>query len=315
MGFRLYLIPFCLLFLFMGSCTKKGTKVGGEAEDIAVAKVNGSPIYKKDLEMRITRNKRFEMIKPGEPTDTKTVLDELIADELLFQKAKSLGLDNTPQIKRMMIHSLTRDHLEYEKTVNDDELKAYYDANPEEFTEIRASHILVKADRQSYERLKQEGGLRPKAPKRRGPQMEPVPDTYEAYLEEKRKKVETALTRVQRGEDFDKVAKEYSEGPSMAAGGDLGYFTRDRMVPEFADVAFSLANIGDMSEIVQTKFGFHIIKLADRRLKPFENQKVIIKSKVLRKRKDDAYDNLVKSLRDKAKISVEDDLLKDLKTN
>ena len=62
-------------------------------------------------------------------------------------------------------------------------------------------------------------------------------------------------------EDFTELAKKYSEGPSAKNGGDLDFFTRDSMVPEFSEVAFKLKKVGDVSDLVRTKYGYHIIKL------------------------------------------------------
>ena len=76
-----------------------------------------------------------------------------------------------------------------------------------------------------------------------------------------------ALKRVQGGEDFAKVADELSKDPG-SKGGDLGFFTRDKMVPEFAEVAFKL-DVGKISEPVKSQFGFHIIKVEEKRTKPF----------------------------------------------
>lgn len=77
-------------------------------------------------------------------------------------------------------------------------------------------------------------------------------------------KIDSLYQRVISGEDFAEVAQEYSEGPSAPKGGDLGYFTRGRMVGEFEDVAFKLKK-GEISEPVLTQFGWHIIKVIDNR--------------------------------------------------
>jgi peptidyl-prolyl cis-trans isomerase C len=76
-----------------------------------------------------------------------------------------------------------------------------------------------------------------------------------------------ALKRVQDGEDFAKVATELSKDPG-SQGGDLGFFTKDKMVPEFAEVAFKL-DAGKISDPVKSQFGWHIIKVEEKRLKPF----------------------------------------------
>ncbi len=88
-------------------------------------------------------------------------------------------------------------------------------------------------------------------------------------LVEKEDEAKAALARVRKGEDFAKVAAELSKDPgSGKEGGDLGYFTQDKMVPQFAAMAFQLKP-GDVSEPVQTQFGWHVIKVEDRRARPF----------------------------------------------
>lgn len=85
----------------------------------------------------------------------------------------------------------------------------------------------------------------------------------EKRKEETREKLQNILKRIHEGEDFTELAKEYSKDPGSApGGGDLGYFTRDAMVSEFSDVAFSL-NAGEVSDVFETQFGFHIVKVED----------------------------------------------------
>ena len=109
------------------------------------------------------------------------------------------------------------------------------------------------------------------------------------------------IARLKKGEDFAKVASEVTEDPSgKANGGDLGYFSKEQMVPEFADAAFKLDK-GQISEPVKTQFGWHVIKVEDKRIKPppkFEDVKPQIEQYVTRK----AQAELVTKLRADAKI-------------
>jgi peptidyl-prolyl cis-trans isomerase C len=109
-------------------------------------------------------------------------------------------------------------------------------------------------------------------------------------LVEKEDEAKAALDRVRKGEDFAKVAAELSRDPgSGKEGGDLGYFTQDRMVPQFGAVAFQL-KAGDVSEPVQTQFGWHVIKVEDKRSKPlptFEDVKGEIETYLVRKAQQD----------------------------
>ena len=109
-------------------------------------------------------------------------------------------------------------------------------------------------------------------------------------LVEKEDEAKAALARVRQGEDFAKVAAELSRDPGSGKdGGDLGYFTQDRMVPQFGAVAFQL-KAGDVSEPVQTQFGWHVIKVEDKRSKPlpkFEEVKGEIETYLVRKAQQD----------------------------
>ena len=109
------------------------------------------------------------------------------------------------------------------------------------------------------------------------------------------------IARLKKGEDFAKLATELTEDPSgKENGGDLGFFTREQMVPEFAEVAFRL-EAGGLSEPVKTQFGWHVLKVEDSRTKPaptFEEVKPQIEQFVTRK----AQADLVTKLRADAKI-------------
>jgi peptidyl-prolyl cis-trans isomerase C len=114
-------------------------------------------------------------------------------------------------------------------------------------------------------------------------------------------KVKAVIARLKKGEDFAKVAGEVTEDPSgKANGGDLGYFTKEQMVPEFSDAAFKL-EAGQISEPVKTQFGWHVIKVEEKRTKPapkFEDVKPQIENFVTRK----AQAELVTKLRADAKV-------------
>ncbi|MET0921995.1 MAG: peptidylprolyl isomerase, partial [Xanthobacteraceae bacterium] len=111
----------------------------------------------------------------------------------------------------------------------------------------------------------------------------------------------TILADLKKGGNFETIAKEKSKDPGAAAqGGDLGYFTKDQMVPEFAEVAFNLQK-GEVSDPVKTQFGWHIIKVEDKRSKsppPFEQVKDQVETFVQRK----AQADYVSKLREGAKV-------------
>jgi peptidyl-prolyl cis-trans isomerase C len=105
------------------------------------------------------------------------------------------------------------------------------------------------------------------------------------------------LVQLKGGADFATLAKEKSKDPGAADGGDLGYFTKDQMVPEFAEVAFKL-NKGQLSDPVKTQFGWHIIKVEDKRIKPtptFDQVKPQIENYVAHRAQAELVENLRKS--------------------
>jgi peptidyl-prolyl cis-trans isomerase C len=112
--------------------------------------------------------------------------------------------------------------------------------------------------------------------------------------EEEAKEIEAEL---KKGADFATLAKEKSKDPGAADGGDLGYFTKDQMVPAFSDVAFKLDK-GQISDPVHTQFGWHIIKVEDKRIKPtpsFDQVKPQLENFVAHKAQAELVENLRKT--------------------
>jgi peptidyl-prolyl cis-trans isomerase C len=119
-------------------------------------------------------------------------------------------------------------------------------------------------------------------------------------LVETEDEAKAVLAELKKGADFAELAKQKSKDPGASQGGDLGYFTKDQMVPEFADVAFKLDK-GKISDPVKSQFGWHVIKVEDKRkreIPPFEQVKPQIETYVMRK----AQADLVGKLRESAKI-------------
>jgi peptidyl-prolyl cis-trans isomerase C len=128
-----------------------------------------------------------------------------------------------------------------------------------------------------------------------------APAGDEKASKEAEDKIKAVIVRLKKGEDFAKVAAEVTEDPSgKANGGDLGFFTKEQMVPEFSEAAFKLED-GQISEPVKTQFGWHVIKVEEKRTKQppkFEDVKSQIENFVVRK----AQAELVTKLRADAKV-------------
>ncbi len=161
--------------------------------------------------------------------------------------------------------------------------REFYDSNPDRFItpeRIKASHVLIKV----------------------------APEDNDLMKEEKRKRIEDVHRRLAGGEDFAKVASENSECPSSASGGDLGYFSRGQMVKQFEDAAFALKT-GQLSGVVETRFGFHVIKVTekeDAKATSFEDVKTDIVGFIDNQKKQQEIERYVNALRDLAKIEYAD---------
>ena len=182
-------------------------------------------------------------VKADEISDQLKKIKQRYPDETQFaEMLKGIGLtesDVQTQIKRgMAIQQLIDKEVGDKVKISDEESKQYYDTHPEFFKQpeqVNASHILIKVDE----------------------------NASEAQKAEARKKIQEVQQKLQKGEDFVTLAKTYSEGPSAPQGGNLGYFRRGQMVKPFEDAAFKLKP-GETSDIVETRFGYHLIKVIDK---------------------------------------------------
>jgi peptidyl-prolyl cis-trans isomerase C len=236
--------------------------------DPVVARANGVDIHQSDLafaEEEIGGN-----MPAMAPEQKRDYLVTYLADVIvLSQAADQQKLGDRPDVKRRITFDHNRLMMEAmlqdagKAAVSDAELHKVYDDAIKQMPgeeEVHARHILV-----------------------------PTEDEAKAVLAE-----------LKKGTDFATLAKEKSKDPGAADGGDLGYFTKDQMVPEFSEVAFKLDK-GQLSDPVKTQFGWHIIKVEDKRVKPtptFDQVKSQIETYVTHR----AQAALVEKLRSAANI-------------
>ncbi|MEZ5898860.1 MAG: peptidylprolyl isomerase [Hyphomicrobiaceae bacterium] len=248
-----------------------------KAEDKVVATIDGKPITEADLAVADSEI-GGDMGSMPEDQKRMSLLEFLIDNQLFAEAAEANKLDQGPAfesrlayLKRRALRELYFDKV-IKGSVSDEEARKLYDEQVKKLKpeeEARASHILVETEAEAKD------------------------------IKEKLK----------NGGDFAALAKEHSKDPgSKDNGGDLGFFTRGQMVPQFEEVVFSM-NKGDISDPVQTQFGWHLIKLDDKRAKAppaFEVVKDrILQSMLLQKASRTAID-----LRSKAKIEYVDEGIK-----
>lgn len=307
-----------------GQESSKPAAAEADAGKNKVAVVNGTVISQAELDSAMARfeKQRNAAEKSNNPEELKElkkrVLQAMIDRELLLQEARKAGIkvedaELDAQISNMkkrfgsemkfgqMLEKwqfteaqyrdnlknemITRKYLDQQlgaKTdVSQEEVKAFYDTNREAFKtpeEIRASHILVKVE----------------------------PNSSAEDKNKAREKMVVIQERVKKGEDFAAVAKEVSDCPSKEQGGDLDFFSKGSMVGPFEDAAFAL-NVGAVSDIVQTEFGYHLIKVTDKRsesMREFDQVKGPIEQHLKQQRLGQQRNKYMEELRAKAKIEI-----------
>lgn len=296
-----------------------------------VAVVNGAEIsaadykktvatYKESISKMYGKDLWDQEIKDGvkyKDEMKKAILQQIVQEQVIYQQAKKDKLEAKPaevdkQFKQLK-ESIKKDK-EYEKFLKDNniddaflksqlekdiiiqnfknnfdkntkitesEMKKYYEENKNNYVddEIRASHILISTvDQKTNKPLSEE------------------------KQKEAKKKADELYGKVKSGSDFAKLAKENSDDKGSAAnGGDLGFFSKGQMVPEFEKAAFAM-NKGDISDVVKTQYGYHIIKVTDKKYKEytFDEVKDNIKQNLLYQK----YTEKVKELTDKADVQT-----------
>jgi parvulin-like peptidyl-prolyl isomerase len=211
--------------------------------------------------------KEFGMLKVAA---NKARLEKL--DQDASSRIKNL-LGRSQVLFRAYVNDLQQNS---EKLVTDEDIQKYYSEHPNEFEEVRARHILISTSPS------------PAPPGAEKEAKKPL------SKEEAKKKAQGLLDRVRKGENFEKLAQENSDDGSKAQGGDLGYFAKDgSMVAEFETAAFALKP-GEVSEVVESQFGYHIIKVEDHRNKPLDEEtKKAITEKIKENKIKEHIDGLV----------------------
>jgi peptidyl-prolyl cis-trans isomerase C len=190
-----------------------------------------------------SERKKIEVEQSAIDEEIRSWREQFSSDEEFEKGMTDMNLteeDLKSYIRRMLcVRKLLDEEIVSKVKISEDEVRLFYDTHPDLFQqkdEVRASHILIRAATKMDDSEKKEA----------------------------RKKLEGIRKRLEQGEDFAALAKEFSECPSAERGGDLGYFGRGKMVKGFEDAAFAL-KVGELSGIVETDFGFHIIKVTDKK--------------------------------------------------
>ena len=304
-------------------------KTVSDKDEAAVAVVEGTKIYERDLQMTIREMRRQfgdkESAKESPEALRRKALDQFLAVELLYQEGKALNLPEVDKqvgamwtaaekqagSKEKFEEQLTKEGMTMEQArdnikkniyvravinqkiqplvkVSDAELQAAYQANLEKYRHgelIGARHILIQVPKDATEEQKKQA----------------------------KEKIESVLKEAQAGKDFSELAKTHSDCPSKTRGGDLGYFGKGRMVPAFETAALALKE-GDISPVVETQFGFHLIQVYGKKppgITPLQEVSQQVEAQVKNEKFQKTVNEYVADLRKKAKVEILDPTLKE----
>lgn len=217
---------------------------------------------------------RYAQIRQQFPTE------EAFAEALTAQGITTARLKGDIR-SELAISRLLEREIEPKVSATEVDAKTFYDQNLERFQEdetVRASHILIRV----------------------------APDADDQARQKARAEAEHVLQELHAGGDFAGLAREHSQDGSAAQGGDLDFFTRDQMVPAFATAAFALQK-NQLSDIVETQFGLHIIKVTDRRPSrtvPFAEVDAQIHEFLAGQQRDEAMAAYVEALKRRGQVEV-----------
>ena len=275
-------ILFFLSLLFSG-CQRTGEKGLGEKD---LVRINDLSISMEEFHQMLEKQPLEGKMKLLSEKETRDFLENyVIPREVLYQEAKKRGLDKNKEIltkiedakRAILIEALLEEVLRGKVEVSEEEVQRYYKENQALFTEpqeIKIRHIVVNSE----------------------PALKEV------------------VTKLSKGENFEKLASTYNIGNFKEDGGNLGYIRRGQLAPPFAqfeEVAFSLRKRGEVSEVVNTPYGYHIIRLEDMRgtaVRPLNQVKERIRFFLQPKKRQDAYLEYVKEAKSKAKILINEKL-------
>ncbi len=271
------------------------TFASDEKENI-LAQVGSYKLTLEEFETQIqSLPPQLQMALLRNPQLKEQFLDRWVDITLIAQEARDRKLDQDPEIQAkiedimnaVLAQEFLQREIEGKVKITDDEIETYYKGHEEEFTNpesAKARHILLKVPEGADEKAWKEA---------------------ESKAKDIKKKLEN-------GEDFAELAKKYSDDPgSKNKGGDLGFFTKGRMVPEFESAAFSLKP-GELSDPVKTNFGYHIIEVQEKKAASTKTLAAVqaqIRQKLQGEKQQQLQDELIEKLKAKYPVKVNKDLL------
>src|SRR6056297_34782 len=236
----------------------------------------------KDRDLTLSQSKKDQLFQQHIQSVKQ---QNQLNDDQLEQALQKQGIESLDQYKevflqrnqdQLLINEL-RKQVTSDVTVSEDRIEEYYNNNKKQFQvdqQVKASQILIKTNNKEESKAKEE--------------------------------IQSIKEQINSGKSFTEMAKQHSEGPYADKGGQLGFITKGQISEEFDKVAFNL-NIGEISDPVKTKYGYHLIKVSDKKeagVKSLEEVKDSIRQQLANEKKNKQWDEFVSKLRKNADITV-----------
>ncbi|OGL42671.1 MAG: hypothetical protein A2W05_00745 [Candidatus Schekmanbacteria bacterium RBG_16_38_10] len=293
---KFFLGIFILILLIVTPLPSKADDSAKSPDKVILAEVGDKKITLQELNEKIADLPVQYRSYFSDLEKKETFLNSIVQQIVLAKKARELKIDQKPDVSgkindianQILSQQLVKEEIVNKINISDEDIKKYYGNNLDKYKEpekVKASHILIKV----------------------------APDANEEAKNKAESKAKEILAKAKKGENFAKLAKEFSEDTgSSTNGGDLGFSQKGRMVKEFEDAAFKLKP-GEISDIVKTKFGYHIIKAEEKReekQKTLSEVKSQIKDALTRETLKNKLDEYTKKLFAESKVVMHPELLK-----
>ena len=277
------LYKYVTLFMILPLSILAGCARENSPGDKTLVTVADKPITIKDFKAKLSKlPKHYQAVAEK---NKKNLLDDMIVESIFLEDAVRKGIDKDKEVqdvlaeakKKIIIAKFVKAEVDDKVKVPEDEMKAFYEGNKDEFKTPemwRASHILVASEGEAKD----------------------------------------VVAELSKGIPFEDIARAKSIDATSSRGGDVGYFRRGQVVPEFENTCLSLS-VGQTSAIVHTQFGYHIIKLTDKKseaLESYESAKPKIENMLKLKKRNELFNKLIVSLKEKYRVRIEPDAMKAL---
>lgn len=275
---QLSLIIIGVLFFALTAigCAKKP-----ESSDKLLVRMGGGGITMNEFQARIDKLPGY--YKGVVEGTKKRFLDEMIAEKLFYEEAIRKGINQDKEVldvineakKKIIITKFITTEVDEKAAASEAEIRKFYEANKEKFRSPelwRASHVLVASEQDAR----------------------------------------AVLDELAKGANFEELAKTRSTDATASRGGDIGYFRKGQLVPDFEKACLKLS-VGQLSDVVHTQFGYHVIKLTDHKepqAEPYEKVGRLIAGELQRQKKRELFDALVLRLKDQYQVQINEELAK-----